>query len=223
MAPHYFPDPNETKEQTRQRLGIPVDAKVLFAFGHIRDNKNLDYAVRALKEIPGTHLLVAGARNATSQKPESHYKNLAESLGVADRCTWLIDYVSEQDAANLFTASDLILLTYSRTFRSASGVLNVAAWYRKPCIASSGEGSLQKVVKSYALGIWVEPDQPEAVTAGVREWISNPPIPKWEEYNRDNSWERNAQLVARAFGWNAGEHPTEKPQNNLPTPIPQTR
>jgi glycosyltransferase involved in cell wall biosynthesis len=199
MAPHPFPDPTETREQTRQRLGIPDSSVVLFAFGHIRDNKNLDYAIHALKAAPGTHLLVAGARNAASQKPESYYMELAESLGVADRCTWLIEYISEQEAANLFTASDLALLTYNSSFRSASGVLNVAARYRKPCIASAGQGSLQKVVKSYGLGVWVEPDDPEAMAQGVKQWMSDPPVPRWEDYNRDNSWQRNARLVAEAF------------------------
>lgn len=205
MAAHSFPDPTETSGETRVRLGIPEDAKVLLAFGHIRDNKNLDYAIRALEQIPGTHLLVAGARNSISQKPESYYVGLAESLGVADRCTWLIEYVSEQEVANLFNACDLVLLTYSRAFRSASGVLNVSARYQKPCIASAGQGSLQNVVKTYHLGVWAEPDDVNAVTDGIKEWIANPPEPKWKDYNHDNSWQRSAELVARAFGLHPGK------------------
>lgn len=219
MAPHEFPDPAETREQTRLRLGIPADARVLLSFGHIRDNKNLDHAVRALPQIPGTHLLVAGARNASSQKPASHYQELAKSLGVADRCTWLIDYVSELEAANLFQASDLVLLTYGRSFRSASGVLNVAARYRKPCIASSGKGALQSVVKHYDLGVWVEPDDPAATAKGIAGFFERPPTPDWDNYIRDNSWERNARLVADAFGIHSGKSRAAAKPNTPPVTL----
>lgn len=210
MAPHAYPDPSETREEVRRRLGIPQDAVVLMSFGHIRDNKNLDYSVLALKEVPQARLLVAGSRSASSQKPESFYVELAGSTGVADRCTWFLDYVSEEDAANYFEASDLVMLTYGSSFRSASGVLNVAARYRKPCIASAGEGSLKAVVTRYKLGIWVEPDDPAAVARGVREWIERRHAPLWDEYIRDNSWQRNAEVVARTMGLHPAIHPMKK-------------
>jgi glycosyltransferase involved in cell wall biosynthesis len=199
-GPHQFPEATESREETRGRLRIPTDATVLFSFGHVRDNKNLDYAVRALKEIPSAHLLVAGARSASSQKPESFYVELAKSLGVAERCTWRIAYISEEEAANLFTASDLVLLTYSSSFRSASGVLHLAARYRKPCIASAGQGSLQSVVRNYRLGVWVESDNPQAVEDGIKSWMANPPQPDWIGYGLDNSWERNAKIVMEHMG-----------------------
>jgi hypothetical protein len=93
------------------------------------------------------------------------------------------------------------LLTYSKDFRSASGVLNVAAWFRKPCLASSGQGNLKTMVERYALGVWVEPDSAETIVEGLRRWETGLPAPNWEQYAADNSWERNAQLVIeRMFG-----------------------
>jgi len=199
-GPHKFPESNQSREETRKSLGIPESALLLFSFGHIRDNKNLDYAVRALAELPEAWLLVAGARSASSQKPAGFYMDLAKSLGVDGRCVWRIDYISEEEAANLFNASDLVLLTYSSSFRSASGVLHVAARYRRPCIASAGQGSLQSVVRNYGLGVWIEPDEPSAVVQGIRDWMSNQPEPRWEDYDRDNSWDRNAEIVLREMG-----------------------
>ena len=194
-GPHRFPDATKSCEDMRRSLSIPRDALVLFSFGHIRDNKNLDYAVRALAEIPEAYLLVAGKRSASSQRPETFYQELAEKLGVAKRCKWVLEYVSEEDAANYFTASDLVLLTYSSSFRSASGVLHVAARYRKPSIVSAGQGSLQSVVRKHQIGVWVEPDQPSAVVDGIREWVKNPPLPDWARYGRENSWDENARRV----------------------------
>jgi len=207
MAAHAYPDPGLPRDEVRRRLGIPHDAIVLFSFGHIRDNKNLDYAVMALRDFPEARLLVAGSRSASSQRPESYYVELAERIGVADRCIWFFDYVSEEDAANYFEASDLIMLAYGSSFRSASGVLNVAARYRKPCIASAGEGSLKTVVNKYELGVWVEPDDPAAVSSGISKWIAERTQPFWEDYNRDNSWQRNAEVVASGLGLLAQRNP----------------
>ncbi|MCX6963881.1 MAG: glycosyltransferase [Verrucomicrobia bacterium] len=198
-GPHRFPSPSKPREVLRQQLGIPAEALVLLSFGHIRDNKNLDYAVRALVEIPDAFLLVAGKRSASSQRPESYYQDLAIKLGVADRCKWILEYVSEEDAANYFTASDLILLTYSSSFRSASGVLHVAARYEKPSIVSAGQGSLQSVVRKYGIGLWVEPDSPYAVVEGIKTWVNCPRKPDWESYRVDNSWILNAKIVLDSF------------------------
>jgi glycosyltransferase involved in cell wall biosynthesis len=198
-GPHQFPSPLESRDQVRQRLGIPKDVILLLSFGHIRDNKNLDFCVRALKEIPEAFLLVAGKRNASSQRPESYYIELAESLGVSQRCKWIIDYVSEEEAANLFTASDLVLLTYNSSFRSASGVLHLAARYGKQSLVSAGQGSLRSVVTRYRIGLWIEPDLPETVVAGIRDWMTQPPQPDWEGYRNDNSWLQNARIVLNAL------------------------
>lgn len=194
-GPHRFPDANEKSDSVRRRLDIPHDALVLLSFGHIRDDKHLEYVIEALKSHPNCYLIVAGARQATSQKPEAWYIELAKSLGVNDRCRWVIEYVSEQEAANLFEASDLVVITYSSSFRSASGVLNLAARFEKPCIASSGAGSLKTAVQKYGIGVWVEPDHCSAVTEGIGRWLADPPAPDWNFYHRENSWDRNAELV----------------------------
>src|SRR6476469_1952485 len=37
-----FPKPNQSREEMRFSLNLPLDEKVMLAFGHIRDKKNLD-------------------------------------------------------------------------------------------------------------------------------------------------------------------------------------
>jgi glycosyltransferase involved in cell wall biosynthesis len=146
----------------RSQLQLPAHAPVMLAFGHIRANKNLDLVLRAMTQVPEVFLIVAGQEFDSAGPLTAQYQTLATQLGVAERCRWQIGFVPEQTVANLFEASDLILTTYDRSFHSASGVLNTAAGYRKPCLASSGPGPLQSTVKAYGLGIWVEPDNLEA-------------------------------------------------------------
>jgi hypothetical protein len=112
-----------------------------------------------------------------------------------------VRFVAEEEVGNFFAAADVALLTYSAKFRSASGVLNTAVHFQKPCLASSGQGNLQGVVRDYGLGMWVEPDSEEAITQGLRDLLQRPPTPDWDRYGKENSWSRNAQLVIeRMFG-----------------------
>lgn len=194
-----FSAPNQTRSETRKSLKLPLDAKVMLAFGHIRNGKNLDLIIRALTDFPDLYLLVAGKEQSSGQKPVTYYQNLAREVGLSDRCRWLNEFIPDTEVANLFAASDLVVLTYSSDFHSASGVLNTAVYYRKPCLASSGNSPLKTVVQKYKLGVWVQPDSLNSVKQGIELWLKSPPDPQWQKYFSDNSWDRNAQLVCDRF------------------------
>lgn len=199
-----FPPARLPRSKIREQLGLPAQARVLLSFGYIRDGKNLDLILKALVHFPDLHLLVAGSLSSTSQRPATYYQELARQLGIADRCHWVVRFIPEDEIGNFFTAADLLLLTYSRNFRSASGVLNAAISYRLPCVASGGQGSLRSAVRKFNLGVWVEPDSPDAIKAGIEEWLRQPPVPDWEAYQAENSWRRNAELVIKQFNGTSG-------------------
>ncbi|NET01098.1 MAG: glycosyltransferase family 4 protein [Sphaerospermopsis sp. SIO1G1] len=194
-----FSNLQESIAEIRGKLNLPMDAKVMLAFGHIRDNKNLDLVIRAMTHFPDLYLVVAGKEQSSKQKPIRFYQELAESLEIGHRCRWVIKFIPEADVANLFTSADLAVLTYSKHFYSASGVLNTAISYSKPCIASAGDSSLKSVVHKYNLGVWVEPDNLDALVKGIKEWVDNPPHPQWQKYLQDNSWNKNAKSVINNF------------------------
>lgn len=202
-GPYRYPQSNSNAPELRQRLGIPQEATVLLSFGHLRDNKNLDLILQALTQLPKAWLLVAGPDASAGQRPAAHYRQLAEHLGVAQRCRWLIGYQSAQQVADHFTACDAVLLCYSGQFRSASGVMHLAAHYLKPVIASAGASALLDTVGTFGLGVVVQPDHVDALVAGIRRLLSDPPRADWQAYGQANSWHRNAQLVAQALGLSA--------------------
>ena len=150
-------------------LATPASPDVVFlAFGQIRDGKNLDLFLRAMTRLPHhVKLLVAGKGDSGSSKPPEFYQNLAQELGVADRCRWDIRRIPEEEVGDIFAACDLVLVTYSANFRSASGVLNAAVSARKLVLASSGSGPLKTVVEKYHLGVFVEPDDLEETLRGA--------------------------------------------------------
>jgi glycosyltransferase involved in cell wall biosynthesis len=205
-----FPSPETSKAAMRAKLNLPLDAKVMLAFGHIRDSKNLDLVIRAMVKFPQLYLIVAGKEQSSGQKPTSFYQNLAQTLGVGDRCRWEIRFLADLEVANLFEASDLAILTYSKTFHSASSALSIATNYRKLCLASAGKSSLQSIVQKYKLGIWIEPDSLDAVIDGIEQWLEEPPLAQWERYFAENAWAMNARLVGNQF---TNLQPTLKMEN----------
>ena len=198
-------------------LATPASPDVVFlAFGQIRDGKNLDLFLRAMTRLPeNVKLLVAGKGDSGSSRPPEYYQKLAEELGVGDRCRWDIRRIPDEEVGDLFAASDVVLVTYSAKFRSASGVLNAAVSARKPVLASSGLGPLRTVVEKCHLGVFVEPDNPEEVLRGSKQLMDalaapafschsvDTPTPlesAWDRYESENSWEVNAKVIVQNLG-----------------------
>jgi glycosyltransferase involved in cell wall biosynthesis len=194
-----FPSPTSNRSETRKSLGIPETVSLFLSFGHIRDNKNLPLVLQALSETPTVWLLVAGPEAKSGQTSSSDLKELAGTLGIADRCRWLVDYLEPIEVANCFNACDAALLTYASTFRSASGVQNVAGWFRKPVLVSGGDGNLKSSVEKYRLGLLVAPDSAESIASGIDELLRTPFVPDWDAYLAENSWERNGCIVVESI------------------------
>lgn len=185
------------KTELRRQFGIPETAHVLLSFGHIRDGKNLDQIVAALPSLPAAHLLVAGREQSAGQKPAAHYQEVASRLGVADRCHWHTSYIPSDKVWKYFRLSDLLLLTYSKDFRSASGVLNVNAQFGLPVLASAGAGPLLEAVKEYQLGtILQNPDAPSIAQAVPGALLV---AGEWQRFAEENSWRINAERVVQAL------------------------
>ena len=200
--------PRGGREEVRNRFGFANSDIVFFAFGQIRDGKNLDLFLRAMTKLPeNVKLLVAGKGHSGSSKPPEFYQDLAEELGVAERCRFEIRRIPDEEVGDLFNAIDFTLLTYSAKFRSMSAVLATALTARKPVLASSGLGPLKTMVEKYELGVFVKPDDPEEILRGATKLVPSSATgkcefelqPAWDKYEQENSWEENARRVRQAF------------------------
>ena len=165
------------REKLRAEWGVRDGQKVFLAFGYVRDGKNLDLAIRALVKVPEAFLVVAGSVASANDKPFSFYRSLAVDSGVTGRCKFFEGFVADTDLGNFFTATDFVLLTYSSSFHSQSGVLNIAARARKPVLASASPGALVECVKKFKLGTVVQPDSADEVVSGMRQLLTAAPEP----------------------------------------------
>jgi glycosyltransferase involved in cell wall biosynthesis len=198
VAPHGLYDVNLSdyeSQQVKEGWGIQPWQKVFLSFGYVRDGKNLDLAIKALAEVPEAVLVVAGSVASTKDRPFSFYKGLADELDVTDRCRFCEGFVSDQEMGRYFAGTDFMLLTYSASFHSQSGVLNVAAKARKQILASASPSPMMNAVSKYLLGITVEPDSKDAIVSGMRRLLHGTSTPRWDEYESAASWDENAKVL----------------------------
>jgi glycosyltransferase involved in cell wall biosynthesis len=190
------PAATSARRVTRARYGIPKDNVVFLAFGHVTDRKNLNLAIRALASVPRATLLIVGQVVSSRDRPIAYYRSLATEMGVSGRVHIDDRFIPDSEIADFFEACDVVLLAYRRDFVSKSGVLNVAANWDKPILASSGAGSIAEIATQYELGAVVKPDSVEAMIEGMHRLCSGPPYrPNWNGYRAVNSWDRNVQLL----------------------------
>ncbi len=99
----------EPREAARQKLGLPVDAKLLLSVGHLVERKGHHIAIDALPLLPpDVRLLIAGGgpEKAALQKQ-------ADKLGVAQRVQF-VGVVPQTDLKWWYSAVDALALCSSR-------------------------------------------------------------------------------------------------------------
>lgn len=160
-------EPDRSAAELRAELDIAPDAFLLLSFGHIADRKNQHLLVEAVSRLPHVALVIAGPQMAQRNRPPQFYRDLAERLGCADRVRVLDRFIPDGEAAALFSAADAVALTYDGTFASQSGVLQMAAQWDKPVLASSGEGPLRETVEQHGIGVFIQPDSADAIVEGL--------------------------------------------------------
>lgn len=183
------------KMEAKRLLKIPKEARTFLSFGFIRDNKNLDLFIQAMPGFPDIYLVVAGRNQSQSDKPIDYYRSLAKELGVDDRIRFDTHFISNEEIPIYFSAADQILLTYSNQFRSQSGVLCIAGNYRKPVFASSGDSPLKDCVKRFNLGNFVNPDNVDEITEGLRHPLESLE-PDWDGFFEYSSWSTNIAPIS---------------------------
>lgn len=200
VVPHGLFSMNEAvvpRKDMRERWGIADHEVLLLSFGFIRDNKNIDLLIKALSKLKDYKLVVAGRSQTSNDKPVSYYRKLADDLNLGSRCIFVESFIDDEDISSYFDAADLVALTYSASFFSQSGVLNLAAAAKKPVIVSSAPGPLTATVSRFRLGIEVEPDQVEAIIQALEHLRPAEIEPDWEGYYRFSGWEKNVEAIIK--------------------------
>lgn len=169
-------------DRAAARKALGIARRTLASVGLLIDRKGHHHIIRALKDLPGTDLLIAG------DGPDRRaLERLAQEEGVADRVRFL-GSVDQNRLREIYNAVDALVLASSR--EGWANVLLEAMACGTPVVASAVWGTPEVVARPEA-GILMSSLDPKGVAEGVRRLFAAYP-------------DREAtRRYAEGFNWNA--------------------
>jgi glycosyltransferase involved in cell wall biosynthesis len=141
----------------------PEGAPLLLGMGRLHANKAHDISIRALAQLPGAYLWIAG-----SGPLEDELKALAQQLGVADRVRFL---GWRDDAPSLYRTADACL--FPSRFEPLGNVV-IQAWAHGLPVAAAMSDGPAALIHPEQDGLLVPINDPRALALAARRLILDP-------------------------------------------------
>lgn len=162
---HYLPNfvaAEPAPPLARAALDTPLGAPLILALGRLHPNKAFDTLLRAVAEVPGAHLWLAG--EGPEQAALGH---LARALDISARVRFL---GWRDDVAALLAAADMLVCP-SRW--EPLGNVVIEAWaHRRPVIAAASAGPAG-LIRHEENGLLIPIDDSSALAAAMRRLASD--------------------------------------------------
>jgi len=154
--------------ESRRRLGLPVDAKVVMFFGFIWMGKGIDFLLEVFakvsRRVPEAFLFVGGhTRRRRHSAYVSYLKARAWWLGFGGRCRFWGGFVPEDMVPVMFSAADVVAMPYRQDYSSVSGVVHQTCGMGKLMICSR-ISKFDEIEESIDPALTVAPDDVDAWT-----------------------------------------------------------
>ena len=154
---------SEKWSRAHARAALNLDGKVVLFFGLVRPYKGL---IDLLDALPGVlsetavQLLVVGEIWGDAEL----YRSRVKALGLESRVNFVDRYVSNDEAAMYFAATDLAVLPYREA--TGSAVLQLAFGLGVPVVVTR-TGGMGEVVQDGVTGFIVEPGDVDGLTRAM--------------------------------------------------------
>ncbi len=195
---------DEDPIESRRRLDIPEDARIMLMFGFVKPHKCLHVAVEALRKIidegVDARLFVAGGLASNANEEARRYvdtvrERIAE-LRLQESVIFPNRFYPNEDVPYLFRACDVVLFPYYEGDRSASGSLHLAIGAARPVIASR----IPKFVELANISdeLLILPHNSDELAQLALRLFTDSEFNKYitrrtEEYREQTSWKKTAQ------------------------------
>lgn len=182
-----------------------TDRPRLLCLGRLVERKGVDVAVRALVDLPGAELVVAGgpALDELPSDPEAvRLCALARELGVADRL-YLLGSVDRTAVPSLVRSADVVVTTPRY---EPFGMVPLEAMSCARPVVGSAVGGLLDTVQDGVTGLLVPPRDPAALAAAVRRLLADDELRRRLGTNgrrravAEYDWSRVSARVELAYG-----------------------
>jgi len=159
-------------DPSRLRSRRRADLRLLHV-GSLAEHAGLSTLLKALPELPGTELIVAGGPDQDELESDIAYKKLdklAAGLGVANRVTFT-GHVAQKNLPALMSTADLYVSAARYEPYGAAAIRAMACG--KPVVANAVGGHADAVVDG-TTGLLVPPGRPEVLVRRLRELLATP-------------------------------------------------
>lgn len=150
-----------SRTEARNRLKLPLDARVLLFVGAVRPYKGLEDLLAAFRRLgqPGLRLIVAGR----PRRPESAV-SIAAAATADPRVSLHMDFVPADQLQVMLNAADVVVLPFRDILTSGSMILAMS--FGRAIVAPS-MGCLPDILPPGG-GVLYDPDDPEALERALR-------------------------------------------------------
>jgi phosphatidylinositol alpha-1,6-mannosyltransferase len=150
---------------TRDELGMPKDKLILMTACRMVPKKGVDLLMRAVANLPGTHLVIVGEGRQLSRCVA-----LAEELGIAHRVTFT-GRIAHENLQYHYWAADQFILASREHFDARTGLRDVETMGRVLCeahaagvpVIASRSGGIPSIVEDGRNGLLFEEDNLDAL------------------------------------------------------------
>ena len=159
----------------------------------IKKVKRLDFLLESMPEIikgcSNVNLLIAGK---PWQDDFLKYQKIIDDLKINDHCTLHINFIKSDDLKYYYSASDLIILPYSKIYQS--GVLMMSLSFGKPVVLSDLE-PFKEVVEDQKSALFFNSGDKNNLAEVVLKALKDDSL-------RNRIGDGGLDLMKKKFSWN---------------------
>lgn len=169
---HVIPHGDEGIYVSSDLPGAASTGPLALCFGTVTAYKGIDTVFRAWPAVraglPDAELVVAGALG-----PDMDESQLRAEVARLTGVTLQLGYIPVADVASYFAPARCVVLPYKRS--SQSGVAHLAFTLARPVVATR-VGDIPCVVRDEISGLLVDPDDADALAAGLIRLLTDPAL-----------------------------------------------
>lgn len=161
----------DSKNASRNKLGLPTDEDILLFFGELRNEKGVTFLLEALKSYEGKQFTLVFAGEPIDVGVEE-IEALRSNPNI--NLHYKLDYIEEKNVGLYFTACDGVIIPYSPEFgkHRPSNVLNQSCSYGKPIIAPN-YGIFSEVVSEWGVGYTYSPLNSDSLLDTINDFLDS--------------------------------------------------
>lgn len=165
---------NLSKDIAREKLGLPIESKVVLCFGTIREYKGIQYLIPAfskvIKKIPTARLIIVGSPKVSMvEQTVEQSRELIKGHNLEKFTLFLPQYVPINDIPLYFSSADIAVFPYLHTY--GSGSLQSAFAFSKPVVVTR-VGIFPEFVEEGKNGYFVPPEDADSLAKAIVKMLS---------------------------------------------------